>query len=129
MVAGKRLSAEERIAQAARGLLHHVKDFRRVVAGGVVLDDVSLFRRDNHADVVGSGGDHPFNEILGDRFRTLYAIDQAGAYRQQLLGAAQWLYALTGAGRGNNADHCATSGATSAGRDSVFTETASSRYL
>src|SRR5215472_3775401 len=125
MMAGERLSAKKGVAQPARGLLHDVKNLRCIVALGVVLDDVSLFGGDDHANLIGAGGDHPLHQVFRNRFRTLHAVYQPRPDRQQLLGAAQRLYALPRPRRRNDADHCATSVCT----DSFFTEKASSRYL
>src|SRR5215831_11991608 len=120
---GKTGSTEEGIAKPLRLALHHVEDFNRIVPLRVVLDQVALFGGDDHADFRGPGGNHAFHQILGYGLGALHAVHGARAYWQQLLGTAQGLYALAGAGCGNDADHGAASLLVA-----LVTKRASSRY-
>jgi hypothetical protein len=64
MLPGEGFGAEQRVAQSARGLLHNVKNVSRVIALGIVFDDVSLRGGSHHTDLIGSGGDLPLHQGL-----------------------------------------------------------------
>src|SRR5579859_2496807 len=109
MQPGKGFGAEEGVAKTARFLLDNVKDLRRIVAFGIILHNVGLLGRNDHADLLCAGSDHSLHQILGDRFGPFHTLYDARPHRQQLFGAAQRLDALPGAGGRNYSDHRATS--------------------
>src|SRR2546421_3983316 len=102
---GKWLSTKQRVTKPLRLLLNDIEDLSRVVALGKITHDVGLFRGDHHANLLGAGGNHAFDQILGHGFRTLCSINYSRSHGQKLLRAAERLDALTSAGGRNDPDH------------------------
>src|SRR5438876_10661479 len=109
MAAGKRLGAEDCIAQSARLPLHGEKAFCRVIVLGEVADDIGLFGGNDQANLLGAGGDHALHQVFGHRLGAVGAIETPRADRQQLLGAAQRLHASRSSCCRDNADQAASS--------------------
>src|SRR5947209_2747382 len=108
-MAGKRFSAEERVTKSLGLLLYDIEDFSGIVALGIILHNISLLGGDDHADLLGPSRNHSLYKIFRDGLGPLNSIHHARAYRQQFLGTAQRLNALSGTCGGNNSNHQATS--------------------
>src|SRR6185437_10004671 len=89
--------------------LDYIKDFRGIVAFRIVLDDVRFLGRNDHAYLLGPGGNHAFDKVFRNSFGPLDPVHQLCAYWKQFLRAPQGLNPLPCSRCWNNADHCRAS--------------------
>src|SRR5438874_2072179 len=101
VVAGERRGTKKSVAKAEGFRLKNIKNLGGVGALGEVLNDVSLVGGDDHADLIGAGGDHTFDQVFSHGLGALYSIDGSGTDGQQFFGTAERLNALTCAGCGD----------------------------
>src|SRR5215813_2412669 len=106
---GEGLGAEESVAESLGFLLHNIKNLCGIFAFGIVLNNVTFFSGDNHANLLRAGSDHPFHQVFGDRLGPLMTVDQARSHWQQFLGTAEGLDTFACPGSRNDSNHECTS--------------------
>src|SRR5215469_16514815 len=106
---GEGLGAKESIAESLRFSLHNIKNLCSIIAFGIVLNNVTLVRRDNHANLLRPGSDHSLNQIFGDGLGPLVTVNQARSHRQQFLGTTQRLDTFACPRSRNDSNHECTS--------------------